>query len=193
MTRALAEELVRCPWATREPERTYHDREWGVPTRDDRALFELLVLEGAQAGLSWNTILKKREGYRDAYERFDPAVVGAFAAAKVEALVADPRIVRHRGKIVASVANARAFLAIQNEHGTFSAYLWRYVDGKPVVTRRPLAVELPANTALSDEISRDLRKRGFTFVGTTIVYAFLQAAGVVDDHRSECFRASGAR
>jgi len=173
----------------REPERTYHDTEWGVPTHDDRALFELLVLEGAQAGLSWQTVLKKRAGYREAYDNFDPKAVALFDAARVEALVVDSRIVRHRGKIVASVTNAAAFLAVAREFETFADYLWRFVDGKPVVCRRPSSEELPPNTALSETVSRDLRKRGFRFVGSTIVYSFLQASGVVDDHRLDCFRA----
>ena len=182
--------IVRCPWATREPEITYHDTEWGVPQRDDRGLFELLTLEGAQAGLSWDTILKKRAGYRAAFADFDPHVVARFAAARVDSLVSDARIVRHRGKIASTVANAAAFIAVQDEFGSFAAYLWRFVGGAPIVTRRPDSEELPARTALSDTISADLRKRGFSFVGSTIVYAFLQATGVVDDHRQTCFRAA---
>ncbi|MGD0474208.1 MAG: DNA-3-methyladenine glycosylase I [Candidatus Velthaea sp.] len=181
--------VVRCPWATREPEITYHDQEWGVAQHDDRMLFELLTLEGAQAGLSWDTILKKRAGYRALFAQFDPAAVARFSEKRIDKLVVDPRIVRHRGKIAATVANAAAFLRVQRERGSFDAYLWAFVGGVPVVTRRPPAEELPAKTPLSDAISADLRKRGFSFVGSTIVYAFLQATGVVDDHRSTCFRA----
>lgn len=184
--------VVRCPWATREPEIAYHDAEWGVPQHDDRGLFELLTLEGAQAGLSWETILKKREGYREAFAQFDPALVARFDATRVDALVANPAIVRHRGKIRATVANAAAFLRVQGEYGSFATYLWSFVDGKPVVTRLRKSQALPARTALSDTVSADLRKRGFTFVGSTIVYAFLQATGVVDDHYAFCFRARAA-
>jgi DNA-3-methyladenine glycosylase I len=186
---ARAKAIMRCPWATREPEIAYHDSEWGVPQHDERMLFELLTLEGAQAGLSWETILKKRAGYRAAFADFDPAVVAGFDAARVEELVVNPEIVRHRGKIAATVANAAAFLRVQAEFGSFDAYLWRFVGRVPVVTRLPPAEPLPGRTALSDTISADLRKRGFTFVGSTIVYAFLQATGVVDDHRATCFRA----
>jgi DNA-3-methyladenine glycosylase I len=181
--------VVRCPWATREPAISYHDTEWGVPQHDDRMLFELLTLEGAQAGLSWDTILKKREGYRAAFKQFDPVAVARFRGARIDALVANPNIVRHRGKIASTVTNAAAFVRVQKEYGSFAAYLWAFVDNAPVVTRRPPSEELPGRTALSDTISADLRKRGFTFVGSTIVYAFLQASGVVDDHRSTCFRA----
>jgi DNA-3-methyladenine glycosylase I len=180
---------VRCPWARREPEISYHDTEWGVPQHDDRMLFELLTLEGAQAGLSWETVLKKRAGYRAAFAQFDPAAVAGFDDARIAALAADPSIVRHRGKIASTVANAAAFLRVQRECGSFADYLWRFVDGVPVVTRRPATEELPGRTPLSDRVSADLRKRGFTFVGSTTVYAFLQATGVVDDHRATCFRA----
>jgi DNA-3-methyladenine glycosylase I len=180
---------VRCPWATREPSISYHDSEWGVPHHEDRGLFELLTLEGAQAGLSWETILNKREGYRAAFADFDPAAVARFDAARIDELVANPAIVRHRGKIASAVGNAAAFLGVQAEHGSFDAYLWAFVLGKPIVTRRPPREPLPGKTELSDLISADLRKRGFSFVGSTIVYAFLQATGVVDDHRSTCFRA----
>lgn len=190
MTEPSAANPVRCPWARREPEISYHDTEWGVPQRDDRMLFELLTLEGAQAGLSWETILKKRAGYRAAFAQFDPVAVARFDEARIAALAADPSIVRHRGKIASTVANATAFLRVQHECGSFADYLWRFVGGVPVVTRRPAAEELPAKTPLSDRVSADLRKRGFTFVGSTIVYAFLQAAGVVDDHRATCFRAT---
>ena len=180
---------IRCRWAEREPELTYHDTEWGVPVHDDRALFELLVLEGAQAGLSWRTILNKREGYRRAFEGFDPAVVATFSAAKIDELVADPAIVRHRGKIEAAVTNARAFLAIQQEHVSFDRFLWDHVGGVPVVTRRPREDRLPATTPLSDQVSRALLARSFKFVGSTIIYAYLQAIGAVNDHGAECFLA----
>jgi DNA-3-methyladenine glycosylase I len=186
---AEASTVVRCPWATREPAIAYHDAEWGTPEHDDRKLFELLTLEGAQAGLSWDTILKKRAGYHTAFAAFDPAVVARFDAARIAALVADPGIVRHRGKIAATITNAAAFLRVQHEFGSFATYLWQFVDGEPVVNRRPAGVALPATTALSDRISADLRARGFSFVGSTIVYAFLQATGVVDDHYATCFRA----
>jgi len=181
--------IERCPWATREPEITYHDTEWGVPQHDDPLLFELLTLEGAQAGLSWETILRKRDGYRTAFDGFDPAAVARFDQARIAALVADARIVRHRGKITSTVANARAFLAVQRAYGSFATYLWDFVDGQPVVTRCAATDSLPARTDLSDRVSADLRARGFTFVGSTIVYAYLQATGVVDDHRATCFRA----
>jgi len=181
--------VVRCSWATREPAIFYHDTEWGVPQHDDCMLFELLTLEGAQAGLSWDTILKKRDGYRAAFEQFDPAIVARFDAGRVAALVANPGIVRHRGKIASTISNAAAFLRVQGEYESFASYLWRFVNGAPVVTRRPQKEVLPARTSLSDTISADLRARGFTFVGSTIVYAFLQATGVVDDHYATCFRA----
>jgi DNA-3-methyladenine glycosylase I len=179
----------RCSWAQAQPEIDYHDTEWGVPVHDDRRLFEMLTLEGAQAGLSWRTILQKRAGYRAAFGGFEPAAVAAFAAARVDALVADPRIVRHRGKIEATVGNAHAFLAVQQQHGSFAAWLWGFVDGRPVVTRWRPGEGPPARTALSDRVSAELRQRGFRFVGSTIVYAYLQAVGVVDDHQAGCFRA----
>jgi DNA-3-methyladenine glycosylase I len=185
--------LRRCPWARNEPEISYHDVEWGTPHHDEHALFELLVLEGAQAGLSWTTILRKRAGYRAAFAGFDPAVVAGFDAARVAELVADPSIVRHRGKIASAVRNAAAFLAVQREFGSFDTYLWAFAGGAPVVTRRSDSEELPARTELSDRLSADLKKRGFTFVGSTIMYAFLQATGVVDDHRASCFRAAGTQ
>lgn len=180
--------VVRCPWATREPLISYHDTEWGVPERDDRVLFEMLTLEGAQAGLSWETILKRRDGYRAAFKDFDPKAVARFDAARIERLVTDTRIVRHRGKIAATVKNARAFLAVQREYGSFETYLWKFVDGKPVVNRWPPTAQVPDRTELSDRVSKDLIARGFTFVGSTIVYAYLQATGVVNDHYAACFR-----
>jgi len=183
----------RCPWARNEPEISYHDAEWGTPQHDDRALFELLVLEGAQAGLSWTTILRKRDGYRAAFAMFDPAVVAGFDAERIAALTADPAIVRNRAKIASAVRNAAAFLAVQREFGSFDAYLWAFAGGAPIVTRRADAEDLPARTDLSDRLSADLKQRGFNFVGSTIVYAFLQATGVVDDHRASCFRAAGTQ
>lgn len=182
----------RCHWARDPREHAYHDEEWGVPQHDDRMLFEMLTLEGAQAGLSWRTILGKREGYRRAFAGFDPAVIARFDAAKVEALLQDPGIVRHRGKIESTIGNARAFLEVQREFGSFDAFLWGFVNGKPVVTRRAIGEKLSACTELSDRISKALVKRGFRFVGSTIIYAYLQAVGVVDDHQIGCFRASQA-
>ena len=165
----------------------YHDEEWGRPVHDDRLLFEMLILEGAQAGLSWSTILRKRAGYRRAFAGFEPRKVARFDARRRAALMRDPGIVRNRLKIAATVGNARAFLAVQREFGSFDRYLWSFVDGRPVVSRRS-GGRLPARTALSDRVSRDLLERGFRFVGTTIVYAYLQAVGVVDDHGRDCFR-----
>ena len=186
-------DLIRCAWAANEPARTYHDTEWGVPVHDDVRLFELLTLEGAQAGLSWDTILRKREGYRHVFRGFDPAVVARFDEAAIEAAIGDPRIVRHRAKIRSAVNNAGAFLDVANAYGSFDAYLWAFVDGEPRVSRYAMDAELPPTTALSDDVSRDLRERGFTFVGSTIVQAFLQACGVRDDHRATCFRAGAAK
>jgi DNA-3-methyladenine glycosylase I len=180
---------VRCHWANQEPERTYHDEEWGIPVHDDARLFELLTLEGAQAGLSWTTILRKREGYRRVFHQFDPGRVAQFDETEIAAATADPSIVRHAGKIRATVANARAFLAVQREFGTFATYLWAFVGGTPEVTRYALGEEVPTTTPLSDRVSKDLRARGFAFVGSTIVQSYLQAVGVRDDHRAECFRA----
>jgi DNA-3-methyladenine glycosylase I len=185
----MPETIVRCPWARKEPALTYHDNEWGVPEHDDRRLFELLALEGAQAGLSWDTILRKREGYRAAFAGFDPAAVARFDEARIENLVADRSIVRHRGKIAATISNAAAFLKVAREHGSFDAYLWGFVEGRPIVSRPAMDEELPTSTALSDRVSKDLQVRGFRFVGRTITYSYLQAAGVVDDHRLGCFRA----
>ena len=189
----MSAKLVRCPWADDEPERTYHDLEWGVPVHDDRALFELLTLEGAQAGLSWRTILLKRDGYRRVFLGFDPVAVARFDETAIERACADPAIVRHRGKIVSTVSNAAAFLRIGCEFGSFDAYLWAFVDGRPRRSRYARDADVPTTTELSDTISRDLRKRGFTFVGSTIVQSFLQACGVLDDHRATCFRAIARR
>jgi DNA-3-methyladenine glycosylase I len=181
--------MTRCSWATSDLAIAYHDAEWGVPQHDDRCLFEFLVLEGAQAGLSWETILRKRERYRAAFAGFDPARVARFAPAKIERLMEDPGIVRNRLKILSAVGNARAFLAVQREFGSFDAYLWGFVNGKTIRNRPKRSSDVPATTPLSDAISKDLRKRGFNFVGSTIVYAFLQAVGVVDDHLAGCERA----
>jgi len=179
----------RCPWCGELPLYVrYHDEEWGAPLHDDRALFELLTLEGAQAGLSWLTVLKRREGYRIAYEGFEPARVAAYDAARMAELVADARIIRNRAKVAASVKNAQAFLAVQDAFGTFDAYLWRFVAGAPVVGGWEDIRQVPAVTKLAETISRDLKARGFSFVGPTIVYAFLQAAGLVNDHLRGCFR-----
>ncbi len=164
----------------------YHDREWGVPQHDDRRLFELLVLEGAQAGLSWETILAKRERYRAAFAGFDVARVAAFAAADEARLVADAGIVRNRAKIASAIRNARAVLEVQAAFGTFDAYLWRFVDGEQIVNRPATPGDIPASTPISQALSRDLRGRGFNFVGPTIAYAFMQAAGLVDDHLATC-------
>lgn len=169
----------------------YHDEEWGRPVHDDRLLFEMLILEGAQAGLSWSTILRKRAGYRRAFARFDPRKVARFDARRRAALMRDAAIVRNRLKIDSTVTNARAFIAVQREFGSFERYLWAFVAGKPSVTRRRGA-RLPARTALSDRVSRDLARRGFRFVGSTIIYSYLQAVGVVDDHARDCFRARAA-
>jgi DNA-3-methyladenine glycosylase I len=167
----------------------YHDDEWGVPVHDDRVLFEFLVLEGAQAGLSWTTILKKRETYRKALHGFDPARIARYGAKDEARLLADAGIVRHRQKVASLGVNARAFLEIQREHGSFDAWLWAHVNGEPVVTRRASMRDIAARTELSDRISIELKRRGMKFVGTTIVYAFLQAVGVVDDHLNGCLRA----
>lgn len=183
-------ERRRCEWcAGDELMRAYHDAEWGTPVRDDdRLQFEFLVLEGAQAGLSWRTILHKRAGYRRAYDNFEVARVARYGAARQAALLANPAIVRNRLKVAASIGNARAFLAVQEQFGSFCAYLWRFVDGQPVVGGWRAAGEVPAATDLSRRVSRDLRGRGFRFVGPTIVYAHLQAVGVVNDHLVDCFR-----
>lgn len=178
----------RCDWARSEADVQYHDTEWGVPHHDERALFELIVLEGAQAGLSWSTILAKREAYRRAFAGFDVTAVAAFTAADVRRLVADRGIVRHRGKIEAAITNARAVIEIQREHGTFAAYLWRLVNGRPVQNSWRTATEVPTETELSRALSRELQRRAFRFVGPTICYAFMQAAGLVNDHLVGCFR-----
>ena len=179
---------TRCAWAQTPLSIAYHDAEWGVPVHDDRVLFEFLTLEGAQAGLSWETILRKRPAYQEAFAEFDPARVARFTPARIETLLANPGIVRNRLKIHSTVQNARAFLAVQKEFGSFDAYIWPFVGGKPLVNRWRTHGEVPARTAESDVMSRDLLKRGFSFVGSTICYAFMQAVGMVNDHASNCFR-----
>lgn len=181
---------VRCPWGDsgNDAYRRYHDEEWGVPVHDDRTLFEFLVLESAQAGLAWSTILNKREGYARAFAGFDPARVARFNSRSVERLVADASIVRNRLKIESSISNARQFLAVQDACGSFSNYLWRFVDGAPVQNRWRRQSQVPATTPLSDAISKDLKRRGFRFVGSTIIYAYLQATGLVNDHIIRCHR-----
>jgi DNA-3-methyladenine glycosylase I len=177
----------RCQWAKTPLSIAYHDQEWGVPQHDDRILFEFLVLEGAQAGLSWETILRKRDNYRRAFARFDPEVVARYDARKVEELLTDPGIVRNRLKITSAIGNAREFLTIQKEFGSFDAYVWRFVNGRPIRNTRRSG-EQPAHTIESDAMSKDLTVRGFKFVGTTICYAFMQAVGMVNDHERGCFR-----
>jgi DNA-3-methyladenine glycosylase I len=179
----------RCAWAGSDPLMVaYHDEEWGVPTHDDIELFERLMLECFQAGLSWSTILRKRDNFRRAFEGFDPAVVAAYGPDEHARLLADPGIVRNRLKVEGATRNARAFLEIQAERGSFANYLWDWVDGQPVVGAPKILDEVPPSTPLSDALSKDLKRRGFTFVGTTIVYAFLQSVGVVNDHQVDCFR-----
>ncbi len=179
----------RCAWCGTDPLYVaYHDEEWGVPSHDERHLFEMLILEGAQAGLSWSTILRKRAGYRAALAGFDPERVARFGARDVQRLLRDEGIVRNRLKIEAAARNARAFLEVQDEFGSFDAYIWRFVNGKPIQSRRRTLAEIPARTDESDAMSKDLKRRGFTFVGSTICYAFMQAVGMVNDHVADCFR-----
>jgi len=183
------DEKKRCAWAGTDPLYVaYHDEEWGVPVHDDRVLFEFLVLEGAQAGLSWSTILRKRDAYRRAFDRFDPEKVARYNKRKVSALLADAGIVRNRAKIGSAIKNAEAFLEVQAEFGSFDAYQWRFVDGRPLQNRWRAAREIPAHTVQSDAMSKDLKSRGFTFVGSTIIYAHMQAVGMVNDHLIDCFR-----
>jgi DNA-3-methyladenine glycosylase I len=177
----------RCSWAeSSDAMRRYHDEEWGVPSRDEGRLFEMLILEGAQAGLSWSTILNKRDGYRQAFDGFDPHLIVDYDEEKLQALLANPGIVRNRLKVRGSVTNARAFLATGQEFGTFADYLWGWVDGTPIVNHPKTLAGLPARTDLSDRLSKDLKRRGFTFVGSTIVYSYLQSVGLVDDHVVGC-------
>jgi DNA-3-methyladenine glycosylase I len=180
--------LNRCTWPQTELDIAYHDAEWGVPVHDDRVLFEFLTLEGAQAGLSWSTILKKRENYRRAFADFDPTRVGRFTPARVSKLLQDPGIVRNRLKVESTVSNARAFLKVQQEFGTFDNYVWRFVDGRPRINAWRSLSEIAPRTFESDALSRDLQRRGFRFVGSTICYAFMEAVGMVNDHVTTCFR-----
>lgn len=178
----------RCSWAKNELAVLYHDREWGAPQHDDRVLFEFLVLEGAQAGLSWDTILRKRENYREAFANFDPQKVAKFDQRKLDSLMRNDGIVRNRLKILSAVQNAKAFFVIQKEFGSFDRYVWQFVGGKPRMNKLRAMDQVPASTAESDAMSKELKKRGFTFVGTTICYAFMQAVGMVNDHLVTCFR-----
>lgn len=179
----------RCAWAGNDPLYIdYHDIEWGVPVHDDRILFEFLILEGAQAGLSWSTILKKRENYRKEFDQFDPDLIARYEEVKVAELLVNPGIVRNRLKIEATIQNAQSFLAVQDEFGSFDKYIWGFVGGEPVQNSWQTMAEIPANTPLSDVMSKDLKSRGFKFVGTTICYAFMQAVGIVNDHIMNCFR-----
>jgi DNA-3-methyladenine glycosylase I len=180
--------IKRCGWATSESMIEYHDKEWGVPVHDDRRLFEFLILEGAQAGLSWSTILNKRDNYRKAFDHFDAEKVAEYDARKVKKLLADSGIVRNKLKIAAAIQNAKAFLAVQKEFGNFDAYIWSFVNHKPIRNHFKKTKDVPARTAESDAMSKDLLKRGFKFVGSTICYAFMQAVGVVNDHITDCFR-----
>ena len=182
--------LKRCGWSTgvSERERIYHDTEWGVPTYDDQTLFEFLLLEGAQAGLSWRTILDKRDGYRRAFADFDPVRVARFTDKRVAKLLDDTGIVRNRLKVNSAVTNARAFLEVAAEYGTFADYVWGFVDGKPLVNKWKTTAKVPAQTPLSDRLSKDLKRRGFKFVGSTIMYSFMQATGMINDHLVTCFR-----
>ena len=178
----------RCSWPSTELDIAYHDEEWGVPVHDDRVLFEFLTLEGAQAGLSWSTILKKRQNYRRAFARFDPKKVARFTRAEIQRLLKDEGIVRNRLKIESTVTNARAFLAVQKEFGSFDRYVWGFVGGRPLQNKRKALKAIPARSAESDALSKDLQRRGFRFVGSTICYAFMQATGLVNDHLTSCYR-----
>ena len=181
-------ETIRCSWASNEWNIPYHDAEWGVPVHQDRVLFEFLILEGAQAGLSWDTILRKRDRYREVLDQFDVQRIARYDAKKVHALLNDPGIVRNRLKISATIGNAKAFLEVQEEFGSFDAYIWKFVGGQPKVNRWTKHQKIPAKTVESDAMSKDLKKRGFRFVGSTICYAFMQATGMVNDHLTGCFR-----
>jgi len=185
----MAIPIIRCPWANgSDLYAAYHDDEWGVPIHDDRRFFEFLILEGAQAGLSWSTILNKREAYRKAFEGFDPARIARFESSRIERLMSNAGIVRNRLKIGSAIANARAFIELQRECGSFDSYVWKFVGGKPIVNRHRSLSTVPARTAQSDALSKDLSKRGFRFVGPTIMYAFMQATGLVNDHLVKCPR-----
>lgn len=182
--------IYRCDWAKNELAIQYHDTEWGVPLYDDQKLFELLILEGAQAGLSWDTVLAKRENYRTAYDNFDIPTVASYETAKINELLENPGIIRNRLKVTSSIRNAQHVLAIQKEFGSFAAYLWSFVHNTPIVNRWDTITDIPASNELSDTVAKDLKKRGFSFVGTTITYAYLQSAGLINDHLTHCFRRS---
>ena len=181
---------IRCSWAQKPLDIAYHDAEWGVPVHQDRVFFEFLILEGAQAGLSWSTILAKREGYRKAFEGFDPKKIARFDEARIAELLLNANIVRNRLKILSTITNARAFLAVQKEFGSFDGFIWQFVGGKPIVNRPPSHERVLAKTSQSDAMSKDLLRRGFKFVGSTICYAFMQATGLVNDHIQTCWRAA---
>ena len=185
---SIMDKKVRCHWAQKEINFPYHDEEWGVPVHDDRLLFEFLILEGAQAGLSWDTILLKRARYREVFDHFDARKIASYGAKKVRALLSDPGIVRNRLKIASTISNAQAFLNVGDEFGSFDSYLWQFVGGKPIKNAWKLHKQLPAKTKESDALSKDLQKRGFRFVGSTICYALMQATGMVNDHLVTCFR-----
>jgi DNA-3-methyladenine glycosylase I len=184
----MKNEVIRCPWPTDELYCKYHDEEWGVPVHDDRLLFEFLILEGAQAGLSWYTVLKKRGNYRAAFENFDAEKVARYGAKQIAVLLKNPGIIRNRLKINAAVQNAKAFLKVQEEFGSFDTYQWRFVDGEPIINHHKGTETVPARTEISDRMSKDLQQRGFKFVGSTICYAHMQAVGMVNDHLVSCFR-----
>ncbi len=184
----MKSDLPRCPWPSNDLAVAYHDEEWGTPIHDDRLLFEFLILEGAQAGLSWDTVLAKREHYRKAFAGFDPARVARFDQRKISSLLSNKGLIRNRLKMHSAVRNARAFLELQREFGCFDTYIWTFVDGKPLIHRWAKRGQVPAQTAISDAMSKDLKKRGFNFVGSTICYAFMQATGMVNDHLTTCFR-----
>lgn len=186
----MAKEKIRCGWCLKDDlYKQYHDEEWGVPLHDDDKLFELLCLEGAQAGLSWYTVLSKRDNYRKAFDQFNAKKIANYDDAKAETLLQNPGIIRNRLKVYAFIQNAKAFLAVQKEFGSFDKYIWQFVGGKPILNRRATLKEVPAKTELSDAMSKDLLKRGFKFVGSTICYAFMQASGMVNDHVADCFKA----
>jgi DNA-3-methyladenine glycosylase I len=194
MSRSISDDKIRCPWVGGKPHFIrYHDREWGVPVHSDRKHFEMLLLEGAQAGLTWETILLRRNGYRRAFAEFDPKKVARFTAKKKAVLLKNPGIIRNRLKIDSAVTNARAFLSVQDEFGSFDRYVWQFIGGIQKVTRRRTMAEVPATTPESDALSKDLKKRGFRFVGSTIIYAYMQAVGLVNDHTTDCFVKSHTR
>jgi DNA-3-methyladenine glycosylase I len=184
----MKKELIRCPWPSDDLMVRYHDTEWGVPVHDDRLLFEYLILEGAQAGLSWNTVLKKRENYRATFDNFEAEKIARYGDKKIAELLGNAGIIRNRLKIHATIQNAKSFLKVREEFGSFDAYLWRFVDGKPIINHRKSMKEVPARTEISDALSKDLLQRGFKFVGSTICYAHMQAVGMVNDHLVTCFR-----